>query len=348
MLFRSGADEYTVPTVVDSHVGSGQTYTTLADWVTAKKGNLAIRDTVERALIHGTIIERVFINEEDWGCNNKNYLVIMPTPGQEHDGKWRTDRARIKMPIGGVGDDPLIILKAGGSRLGRGLVLDADSAGYSGFGSVRGIQVGGESPAPLIIDGVIFRTTSIRGYWGPSFIYSDGLVNYNKQIDGSYLKQHAIIKNCVISMLNGNYAQMFTISAGNFKIYNNVGVGKLTDNPYILYGGTLETIEENNYWRCKTIYNGVGIVKGTHTATENTEAATSSLRNIPYNTANFVNITPNTEDWHLPSGSYLIGRGVNLIAQGVTKDFEGQTRQIPFDIGADGLSGGRRKLFVFF
>ncbi len=327
-----GADEYTVPTVVDGHVGSGQEYATMAAWVSARKGNLATRDTVERAVIHSFLTERVFINSDDWGINYKNYPVIMPASGMECSGIFRTDRAGFKMPDGLTGSEFVLNITAG-TKIERGLVIDADPlTPFSA--SFRGIKVVGESASPIIIDGLVFRVTDAGGSWAPSFLIDAGLMNRNKQnVVVDTVRSWAIIKNCVIIASQGIYTNLLSLGGACFKLYNNIGIiGLIGYNTIIDQGGV---IEDNNYWIGKLVYNSAGISKGTHSATQNAEAVTASLRNIPFTTANFVNVTQDSEDLHLVQGSVLRGRGLDLRSAGVTYDMDGELRGATFDIGAD-------------
>jgi len=106
-------------------------------------------------------------------------------------------------------------------------------------------------------------------------------------------------------------------------------------NPYCIFGSTSEILEDNNYLSGKTVYFGAGVIDGAHTATENTEAATVGLRNIALSVGNFKNVSVGTEDFHIQKTSSLRGVGIDLRSEGVTKDFEGDPRTVPFDIGAD-------------
>lgn len=59
----------------------------------------------------------------------------------------------------------------------------------------------------------------------------------------------------------------------------------------------------------------------------------TGLQNIPYSTANFVNVTSGSEDLHSKSGSALINAGTDLSST-LTTDIRGATRSGTFDIGA--------------
>lgn len=328
-----GADEYTVPTVISSHIGDGKPYTTFADWVTARKGNLATRDTKEMLYIHGTITEQLLLNEADWGCNSKNYIEVLPEPGEECS-YFRTDRARIKAPPGCGDHAPVIVCKAGGTRIGGGLVIDSDSA-TGGYSNLVGIEYSGESPAPMIFDGLIWRVTAQSGSWAPVCFYATaGLINYNKQVDLNYISPYTHIRNCVMLARSGQYTML--LYQGLFlKIYNNVGVTPLASGgPVVFYG--CGTIEENNYWATRNAVYGAGWsgTKGTHTATSDTEAVTPALQNILFDASNFVDVTLNAEDTHLKIGSALLSKGATT--DEVTTDLDGTSRVgLIYDIGAD-------------
>lgn len=72
-----------------------------------------------------------------------------------------------------------------------------------------------------------------------------------------------------------------------------------------------------------------------HCMMDNNESNEVGLtNNIPYDTTNFVNVTPGSEDLHIVSGSQLKGAGADL-SSSFTNDIDGGIRSLPWDVGAD-------------
>jgi hypothetical protein len=121
--------------------------------------------------------------------------------------------------------------------------------------------------------------------------------------------------------------------SGTLNIYNCTLVATQPGGVGIeSFAGT--TNSQNNYIKadyCYDITSGV-INKGSNDATSTTEAVTPALRSIPYSTANFVSVTPGSENLHLVVGSVLRDAGVTTPA---VIDIDGRMRIAPFDIGAD-------------
>lgn len=65
-----------------------------------------------------------------------------------------------------------------------------------------------------------------------------------------------------------------------------------------------------------------------------TAAGSGSQTNKTLTDVKFVSTTPGAEDLHLQSGSVAIGAGTDLSSY-ITTDIDGQTRSVPWDIGAD-------------
>lgn len=134
------------------------------------------------------------------------------------------------------------------------------------------------------------------------------------------------------------YAKGVTINFGNGELWNNAIV---TDDDCIATAGSVVIDEQNNYFHRTTgsVYDdGAGgtINKGANSQTSNTEALTPANRGIAYSTANFLNVTLDSEDLHLPEGSALIDQGADLSSEGVLTDIDGVTRPqgSAYDVGA--------------
>jgi len=329
-----GADEYTVPTTITKTIGSGKDYSTLAAWVIARKGNLAIRDTVEVAEVYGAV-GSVELNEADWAVNTKNYVQIKAASGQHTTGVFDTGHAYIK--AGASSSKPAIKCYVGGTIIGPGLTIDSDGSGAS---NETCIELGGESAAPIIIEENFLRSTSAGS---PFLITAVGLINYNKQQDAvlaHYVRSPVVVKSCILLATACSSGIGLKGTSGVWNVWNNTIVVNDGSSSIALqidpWAGISQ--EQNNYLKSKTCYSlDANGTKGANSATNTAEAATSGYRNITLSSAGFTNITTGSEDFHLLSTSVLVDQGADLSAQGVTTDIDGETRPGSplFDIGAD-------------
>jgi hypothetical protein len=142
-----------------------------------------------------------------------------------------------------------------------------------------------------------------------------------------------IIKNCVIKSINTSWSVSTDGSGVKSDVVNCTLLGGL-------YGSTGSTLtSQNNYIKAATsnnCYSGT-TTKGANDATSTTEAITANLRSIAYSTANFINVTPGSENLR-PVVSFtnkLLDNGANLTSSGVTTDIVGTARPQngAFDIG---------------
>jgi|GEM_PF-1279604 len=120
--------------------------------------------------------------------------------------------------------------------------------------------------------------------------------------------------NCIFyDFGTDNYTNCISAS-GNLNVYNCT---MICGGSGVYYGGSLGQI-----CICKNCYaggNGTGqsyFNNGSGTMTLTTCASSdaygsTNLQNIPVNTTNFINVTPGSENYGLPSGSQLIGVGTN-------------------------------------
>ncbi len=336
-----GADEYTTPTIIENTIGEGGDYATLTLWAEARKGNLALRDTVEVALVAGSggILS---MPEADWGTNSKNNVIIKAASGFEHNGVYRTDRAYIKIPDLSANNATAIDCGVGGTHIGPGLVIDTDYDVSGGGGhNAFGIKISGESAAQFIIEGNIIVSTDSLTFC--KLISTTGLVNYYKKAYPVYEAQLAIIRN---NIMYARGSGAYGISgADTLEIVNNtIYIKPAMFGGYALYlSGIGVNLEDNNYMTGWKVYSGI-TTKGVHTATHNDEAYTASLQNIAYDDTNFINVTEGTEDLHILKTSSLYRKGITIT--GVTVDIDNELRPSVPSIGADDFPGNLNSLFI--
>jgi len=321
--------------------GAGD-YTTLVAWEAARRGDLVARNTIEVAEVYGGgSVRGVLLSAVDWNVDSTHFPWIRAATGHSHRGKYSTATAYLQDEH--ASRPAVFNCGVGWTRLGPGLILEATSSLAQWFSEYMGSFVTSIPAAqPVIMDGCIFRRT----VWTTVGVIS---------IYRSTLETELIIKNCVIlhtCVGDGNWMPAVAVQSGkgHIKIYNSLVIaGNNVANPgggciglSIWFGASPgATIESENCYLHSygapgaPVYIAGGTTPGANDATSNAEAVTPALRNIPYSIANFENVTIGSEDLHLVTGSSLIGAGADLSGVGVTSDFEGNPRVVPYDVGAD-------------
>jgi hypothetical protein len=334
-----------MPTTVIKKVdptGSGD-YTTLKDWELDRRGNIVTRDTIEIAEVYGGgNVNGVRIKAANgWVTDATHYPQIRAASGNGHGGKFRTTGAYIVPDAGSPGDGGFALhADVGYARFGPGLTVDLQ--GLGSFAYFEAPYIGDIAPGqPCIFDGLIIRCS-----FGAAYLL--GIQ--------SLQQTEVTVRNC--AFLYDTLASVYFAAGvwgngagalggrGAMTVYNCSFHVKNTSGLFNACcigadGGVIiaaSVVSENNYLSVaagSAVCYGPHTTPGVHDATSNGEATDLSLRNIAYSTANFVNVTEGLQDLHLQSGSVLRGKGADLTSQGVTKDYEGQNRYLPFDVGAD-------------
>lgn len=127
--------------------------------------------------------------------------------------------------------------------------------------------------------------------------------------------------------------------------YRNFSTGSLTIYSSTFYGGSMGFRNPGSApMTLKNVYvnsagTDIGLGVNITTVATGDQTGTLGLRGVAATTANFVNVTPGSEDWHLVFGSALIGAGTNTSDDpaplNFTIDIDGQSRGSIWDIGAD-------------
>lgn len=140
-----------------------------------------------------------------------------------------------------------------------------------------------------------------------------------------------------------NYASGMYVEIGTAFVYSCTLIGGWVG----LIVGAGASVTAKNTYAAETSTDGsaAGFVNGgtlsmTNCASSDaTAAGTAPQTNIAVNTTNFTNVTPGSEDWHIPTGSALKDVGTNTSGEGAplnfTTDIDGQARTGTWDIGAD-------------
>jgi len=144
----------------------------------------------------------------------------------------------------------------------------------------------------------------------------------------------AYFYNCIVIILAGSSASRCMYVNNLCVVYSCIAI-----NPFGLVsisrlGGTV--LVKNCYASATSLaYQNCTL---TTCASSDSSSGSVGLRGIAYSTANFTNVTPGAEDFHLPTGSALIGVGTDTSGDAApmnfTNDIAGLTRTAPWDVGA--------------
>ena len=131
-------------------------------------------------------------------------------------------------------------------------------------------------------------------------------------------------------------------SAGNAPLWFEDGTEYIYSCTLI---GDIRAILGGTHTTCKNVYaytvGGVAFsnIETMVTCASSDISGSEGLQNIAKDTSNFVNVTPGSEDFHIPVGSALKDVGTNTSGDAApmnfTTDIGGQTRSGTWDIGAD-------------
>jgi hypothetical protein len=318
--------------------------------------NLPARNVVEVFEVYGggSVRGIQFQTIDGWSVDSTRFPWVRAATGHSHGGKYDISKAyladdTVNRPATFYSDG------VGWIRIGPGLILEATltpSQFFSEYMSPHILNV--PAGQPVLIDGCIIRRSAGWSAVGACSIYQS-------TTECTMIVQNSVILHDVVG--DGNWYPAVTVfqGKGHLKLYNcvviagndqgfaaGVCVGSIAPmvNPWSI---VTENCYLHDYGGPGAACYGVGVTQGTKDATSTAEATDPALRGIPYSVANFIDPTQLSEDWHLDPASVLIGAGVDLTAQGVTKDFEGNPRSAPFDIGADQTSSAQkgRSFFIF-
>ncbi|MCR4275693.1 MAG: peptidoglycan-binding protein, partial [Candidatus Wolfebacteria bacterium] len=260
-----------------------------------------------------------------WTTTSTNYIRIYTTPTARHTGKWDTNKYRL------IATDSIPI--------------DV----YEDYVRLDGLQVQTIDPTANSRNIIVYKSVSaaneswlsnsiLRGHMNSTYLQAGMNVNTENLV----LKVWNVIGYDIYpSTTNGSFLWTYrNQSTGSISIYNSTFIGGYAglDNP-----GSTPFIVKNTYLGGIGTYGRAlyrGITQTTNAASDNT-AADASLDDIAVNTTNFTNVTPGSEDFHLPVGSALIDVGTDTSGDtaplNFTDDIDGQTRPwgSAWDIGAD-------------
>lgn len=331
-----------MPTTVIKSIkpGGGGDYLSLAAWDAGQRADITGggNNTIQIAEIYGGGNAGPWVTDDSvWVTDATHPIIVRAATGQGHGGVFNATKAYIT----GNTFDFLELFHLGWVFFGQGISIEDDNGGGTSFiADVNTVD------QPVVLDGMIVKVHNSIASLTDSFF-----------MEGSGTAFH-IIKNCVVyddptAGLLGNCVN--ATGTCKVKAYNNTFISQGTNGSTVVRksGGATYTSQNNYMFTANSpdIYSGVtpGSKDATGPVSGGTEAPT--YKNIPHSLANFHNVTFATADYHLAAASSLIGIGADLTSEGVTTDFEGEARTVPFDIGADKFTAsvptGGKSFFIF-
>jgi hypothetical protein len=287
---------------------SGGDYTSLSSAEALEQGDLP---TLDRQLDIEcySMGDTAAVTIAGWTTDATRYLRIYTPTAERHDGKWNTSKYRLTPS----------------ASFGRALTIQEEYVRVEGLqmqntnntDGTGGVFVSVGNPSDVRITESIIRNSGRA---------STSQGNINAQT-GTFTLRNCIIYGAVgaSGVTLGNFGTAsFTIE--NCTITNNAtyGINRLSN-----------TVNVTNTY-CGG--NGTDAYNGTMTRTTCAHSSATvfagSTASVAHSTANFVNVTAGSQDYHLVLGSALIGAGTDLSAT-FTTDIDGQTRSGTWDIGAD-------------
>ena len=318
-----------MPTIVSKDIkpdGTGD-YLTINAFLAGEERDLTGWDHVAKGVIYsgGNVLSGYAAVPGGFVTDATRYIWLIAAAGHEHNGYWDTSKA-----YGLVASGQAYCIVSGRTiHIENMQIQSTDVLGTIMCGGFGGLTLRRCIVRSLGVNAVAVLLPS----WGASATN--------------------VIENCVLIADGTGETKPIDVASerGGYSVTVNncVLVSRTASIPYIAigilaaYAGDVVT-SQNNYIFCESIagstcyYSGGGTInKGANDATFNAEVTTPALRNIAYSAANFLDVTPGSENLHLTTGSALRGVGENLSAT-FTDDIDGDTRPslpAPWAIGAD-------------
>jgi len=281
-------------------------YTTLTAWEAGEQRDLT---NLGPALceIADNINDVTAVTIDGWTTTATDYIRVYTLAANRHAGVY--DASKYKLDVNTTGVSSLVNMESY-TRI-EGLQVaqrhatgsQAIAVGYAGAGDVR-------------IESCL--VPQANGANGHGILVTGGAV---------------LVRNCVVYGCQVIGIGQLTSVAAPALTLQNCTVAKCDTGVYV---GDSTLIATNVYTGGNTTndYANAGTLTCTTCMHSSSATVTGSTGNVAHSTANFTNVTAGSEDYHLVTGSALIGQGTDLSGS-FTVDIDGQTRAAPWDIGAD-------------
>ena len=311
----------------------GGDYTTLQTWYAGRVGilgggnpNLITLDRIEVAVVYGggDALNGLTLTLNTCFTDATHYFEIRAAAGHQHNGTWDISKAYGTTPSG----TSILCLSQNLHITGMQISSRDITVSDSEFLSLA---------TGVIVDRCILKSINNTGVASAAF--ESSRTSASSSI-------HSIVQNSILIALGVNALGIWNRSSSTtIDAFNNTIITSATNifGAIGSYTGTGQIVNsQNNYLQAPTgcCYKPTSgtINKGSKDATSTTEATDPNLRNVPYTTATFLNVTPGSENLRpvISSSNRLLDHGANLTSSGITIDIVGTARPQfgTFDIGA--------------
>jgi len=240
-------------TPVYHDVGPGKTYTTLNAWDAGVgiRRNLVTADEIEVVRVYGgaSVLSTSLTISTGWTTDATRYIEIQAAAGEEHQGVWDTNKAHASL--------------SGISLISCGKHVRATKMQFSGFNATVLSNFS-------VIDACIIKIAGTNGTNYPN----------NGAYYHSSVSLPSVIKNSIILGSGSSSLLMIWYNSGSGTVYNCTIINDSYGYCFYIIG---TCVSQNNYIKTPTSgYGYGGATAGANDITSNSEAITSTLRNIPY------------------------------------------------------------------
>lgn len=329
--------------VVDPDSGAGYNYDSLYDWEAGEQADIDASGTIAVAKCRctGGTADTTAVTINGWTTSADDYIKIWtdPTESYRHNGTYQTgNKYRLDVTDG----NPCCFVQENYVRF-EGIQIKLSSATAAGRYVINcnGIT----SSNDIRFDKCIINQGGSASYSARGFGFDDAdiILRISNTIVMGPPTTSSLLNNAI------------TATVGTAWVYNSTFIGGTGGRVFRFSGGTCNA---------KNCYAGGASpgacyyfdISGNLTTCASADTTGSEgLQSIALNTTNFTNVTAGSEDYHLPSGSALIGVASNLYDDAnlpFQDDIDGQDRGgsgASWDIGADEYvaAGGGVTLPVF-
>jgi hypothetical protein len=301
---------------------SGGDYATLAAAISGEAANLVSLDR-QLDIECYSMTDTTAVNVTGFTTDATRYIRIFTPSAERHDGKLNTGKYLLKTTAAFT---TTLTISEEYVRI-EGLQIWAANTGTD---ESRPLVVSVGATSDVRVESCIIRndttgssgTSNLNTYHVSGVLTVRNSVLYGGTIGVNCNGTTTTIQNCTITKMS---AHAINRSAGTATVTNTYASGT-TD----AYTGTMT--------RTTCAHDTATVFAG-------------STASIAHDTTNFTNVTGGSEDYHLVSGaSATLKTGGTDLSGTFTTDIDGQTRSVPFSIGADqivaGNAGARRRRII--
>jgi len=311
---------------------NGAHYASLAAAISGEVG--AAPDLVSgAAILHiecqtfsGSAADTASVDVVGFTTDSTHYVRIYTQAASRHTGTW--DAAKYRLEVANPAVAVLRIRQEFTRVEGMQVRKSASNANDQMI-----VYIEAQSAATVYLSDSIIRNVPGDAFRAPNIWVVDSDVT-------------AYIWNCICygsPDVVSNYASAIMVEGGAAVVYSCTGIGGF--NGFFLSVGATATCKNCYFAENSTDGSAASITENgsftqvTCAVNDGSTLVDAGLRNIAHDTATFTNVTPGSENYHLPIGSPLINVGTNTSGESAplnfSTDIDGVTRTGTWDIGAD-------------